>query len=123
MKFTDLEIWQLANELVSEIHEMTINDLPAFELYETGNQIRRSIKSVKSNIAEGFGRRSHKKDFLFFLTIAHSSNDETKDHLQTLFVTKSLKDEERYKYLLEKTDLLGKRIYSFIQAVKKNHRT
>jgi four helix bundle protein len=47
-----LEIWQEAREIAQDIHKMTINKLPKFELYEEGSQIRRSINSVKSNIVE-----------------------------------------------------------------------
>ncbi len=48
-----------ARGVVVDIHKMTLTKLPAFELYEEGSQIRRSIKSVKSNIAEGYGRRRY----------------------------------------------------------------
>jgi four helix bundle protein len=54
MSYKNLEIWQIANELVIKIHEMTIGELPKFEMYETGSQIRRSVKSIKSNIVEGY---------------------------------------------------------------------
>lgn len=57
MSYRKLEIWKLARELVVDIHRMTIEKLPKFEMYEEGSQIRRSIKSVKSSIAEGYGRR------------------------------------------------------------------
>jgi 23S rRNA-intervening sequence protein len=57
MSYKELEIWKIADELVTEIHKMTLNDLPKFEMFETGSQIRRSIKSVKSNIVEGYGRQ------------------------------------------------------------------
>lgn len=54
MSYKKLKIWQLAKELSIEIHEMTMQ-LPKFELYETGSQIRRSSKSIRSNIVEGYG--------------------------------------------------------------------
>ncbi len=50
MNYKDLEIWKLAREIVIEIHKMSLNELPKFEMYEVGSQIRRSSKSVKSNI-------------------------------------------------------------------------
>ena len=121
MSYKNLEIWKLANKLVIEIHEMTLTCLPKFEMYETGNQIRRSSKSVKSNIVEGYGRRRYKQDFLHFLTISISSNDETLDHLETLFYTKSLKDEKKFNDLSEKIIELGKRLNMFIQSVEKIH--
>jgi len=42
---------------------MTLNELPKFEMYEEGSQIRRSSKSVRTNIVEGYGRRNYKLDY------------------------------------------------------------
>jgi len=77
MSYKKLDIWQLARENVSQIHEMTIQTLPNFELYETGSQIRRSSKSVKANIVEGYGRKEYKLEFIRFLTFSLASNYET----------------------------------------------
>lgn len=57
MSYKKLQIWQLARELVIDIHKMTLNELPKFEMYEEGRQIRKSSKSVKSMIVKGYGRR------------------------------------------------------------------
>jgi four helix bundle protein len=122
MNYEDLEIWKIANELVLQIHQLTINDIPKFEMFETGSQIRRSIKSVKANIVEGFGRRQYKLEFIRFLVIAMASNDETIDHLKTLYLTKSLTDKEKYEQYLRRLDELGRKISRFISAVKREHR-
>ena len=87
MSYKRLEIWKLVRELVIDIHEMSLNKLPKFEMFEEGGQIRRSIKSVKSTIVEGYGRRRYKQVFVRFLSYAIASNDETTDHLETLFET------------------------------------
>lgn len=71
--------------MVIDIHKMTLEKLPKFEIYEEGNQIRKSSKSVKSTIVEGYGRRRYKQEFIRFLNYAIASNDETIDHLETLF--------------------------------------
>lgn len=63
---------------------MTLEDLPKFEIFEVGSQIRRSIRSVKANIVEGYARRDYKQDFFHFLVIAEGSAEETIDHLETL---------------------------------------
>jgi four helix bundle protein len=123
MSYKDMEIWQIAREAANEIHALTLNDLPKFEMFETGTQIRRSSKSTRSNIVEGYGRRGYKQDFLKFLTYAMASNIETIDHLESLYETKSFIDEEKYKTLHEKLDILGKKIYLFIQAVQKEHKS
>lgn len=120
MSYKNLEIWQLARELVVEIHKMTLT-LPKFELYEEGSQIRRSSKSVKSNIVEGYGRRNYKSDYIRFITFALASNDETIYHLETLYETESLKDKNLFGGLHNKLEILGKKINRFLQSVQKEH--
>lgn len=112
MSYKNQEIWKLAKEQSIKIHEMTLT-LPRFELFETGSQIRRSSKSVRSNIVEGFGRRRYKQEYIRFLTYALASNDETRDHLDSLYETKSLTDESLYHELIETCDKLGKKLNLF----------
>ena len=121
MSYKKLEIWQLARELVIDIHKMTLEKLPKFEMYEEGRQIRKSSKSVKSMIVEGYGRRRYKQDFIRFLTYSIASNDETMDHLETLFETESLKDRGLYDSLWKRVDLLGRKLNVFIQSVEAEH--
>jgi len=104
--YRDLDIYKKAHKLTVEIHGMSLK-LPKFEMFETGSQIRRSSQSVKSNIVEGFGRRRYKQEFIKFLTYALASCDETTDHLETLYGTKSLRDKEVYQYFHTEYDHLG----------------
>jgi four helix bundle protein len=97
--------------------------LPKFEMYEEGSQIRKSSKSVKDTIVEGFGRRRYKQEFIKYLTYSLASCDETVSHLHTLYETKSLKDKEKYQYFREEYDCLGKMINSFIKSVDSGHKT
>lgn len=106
-----------------DVHRMTLSELPKFEMYEEGSQIRRSVKSVKSNIAEGYGRRRYKQDYIRFLTYAHASCDETIDHLETLSETGSLTNGSLYRYLHGRLDILGGKLNRFIQAVEREHRS
>ena len=55
--------------------------MPREEKYELGDQIRRSITSVTSNIAEGSGRESIKEK-IHFLEIAFGSLMEAFSQLQ-----------------------------------------
>ena len=121
MSYKNLEIWQIARTLVVDIHKMTLNKLPKFEMNEEGSQIRRSIKSVKSTIVEGYGRRRYKQEFIKFLTYAIASNDETVDHLETLFETESLKDQKLFEDLNERLDMLGRKLNLFTKSVEKGH--
>jgi len=120
VSYKKLEIWQLAREVVLEIHKMSLN-LPKFEMYEEGSQIRRSSKSVKSNLVEGYGRRNYKNEYIRFITFALASNDETIDHLETLYETDSLTDEIIFKQIDSKLQILGKKINKFLQSVQKQH--
>jgi four helix bundle protein len=120
MNYKDLEVWKIARELSIEIHKMTLT-LPKFEMYEEGNQIRRSSKSIRSNIVEGYGRRRYKNEFIRFISFSIASTDETIDHLEILFGTESLLDKELFKNLLEKSNLLGKKLIKFLEAVEKQH--
>jgi four helix bundle protein len=121
--YRNLEVYQLARELAVAIHLMTLRDLPKFELYEAGSQIRRSSKSIRSNLVEGFGRRRHKGDFLRFLYYAQASHDETLDHLESLWETGSLTHEENYRDLHQKAEILGRKLNRFIQSVEEKHRS
>lgn len=120
MSYKNLQIWQLAREVVIDIHAMSL-ELPKFELYEQGSQIRRSSKTIKSAIVEGYGRRRYKADWIKFLIIALSSNDETIDHLETLFETKSLTNEVVYTSIHTKLQTLGKMLNKFIITVEQEH--
>ncbi len=120
--YKDLNIYKTARKLAIEIHEMSLS-LPKFELYEEGSQIRRSSKSIKSNIVEGFGRRRYKQEFIRFLTFSLASCDETADHLDTLYETKSLKDTNKYKLFCEEYDHLGRMITNFIKSVESGYKT
>ncbi|RYD46529.1 MAG: four helix bundle protein [Verrucomicrobiaceae bacterium] len=111
--YKKLKVWQLAKELVVEIHGMTLTKLPKFELYEEGSQIRRSIKSVKSNIVEGYGRRRHKQEYLRFLDFAYAS----------LHATGSLTDNTLFASLDDRLNQLSKALYAFSRGVEQYHDT
>jgi len=121
MNYTDPEVWKLARKATVQIHKMTIQNLPKFEMYEAGSQIRRSAKSIRSNIVEGFGRRRYKQEYIRYLVYSHASCDETIDHLQTLRDCESLTDEKLFRDLWSLLDELGRRMNKFIQAVEAQH--
>ncbi len=119
--YCDYEIWQMAHELAVRVHKMTLEKLPKFEMYEEASQIRRSSKSISSNIVEGFGRKRYKNDFIRFLIYALASCDETRDHLEFLFETGSLKDASLYEELSKQYDILGKKLNNFLKRVVEQH--
>ena len=122
MSYRHLEIWKLARQVAIAVHRMTLQNLPKFEMYEEGSQIRRSAKSVAANIVEGYGWRRYKQEFIRFLVFAHASCDETIDHLEMLFDTKSLTNEVVYRELSTQLDLIGRKLNVFIDSVERSHR-
>ena len=120
MSYKKLQIWVLAREVVIEVHQMTLK-LPKFEMYEEGSQIRKSSKTTKATIVEGYGRRRYKQDWIKFLVYALSSNDETMDHLENLWDTGSLSDKQLFESLKSKIEKLGKMLNGFLQTVEEIH--
>ena len=115
--YRELQIFIISKELAIRVHFMTLA-LPRFEVYEEGNQIRRSSKAVTTSIVEGYGRRRYKADFIKFLIYSISECDETLLHLEFLFETKSLKDVDIYNDLKVKYIQLSKQINKYIQWVE-----
>ena len=82
--------------------------LPKYEMYEQGSQVRRSTKSIKNNIVEGYGRKRYKQEFIRFLVFAHASCDEADLQLTMIdeiyFESKGLTD------LISEYEILGRKI-------------
>lgn len=115
--YRELEIYQIAYQLAIKVHKMTLT-LPQYEMYEQGSQVRRSTKSIKDNIVEGYGRRRYKNEFIRFLVFAHASCDEATSQLTMIdeihFESKALNE------LVSEYEILGRKIYKFIDYVENN---
>jgi four helix bundle protein len=117
--FVDLEVYKLSHKLAVEIHSLTLEALPKFEMFEQGSQIRRASKSVSATIVEGFGRKQYQQEYVRYLTYALASANETMEHLRLLFETGSLKNKEKYQALIKQYNELGKKLYRLREAVQK----
>ena len=113
--YRDLDVYNLAFDYALEVHHLSLK-LPKFELYEQGSQVRRSSKSVKDNIVEGYGRRRYKQDFIKFLVYAHASLLECICQLEMI---QKLYPELETEDLLSKYDILGAKLFKFIMYVEK----
>lgn len=78
--FQKLNVYIESRKLVVEIYKI-IRQLPGYEKYDLGSQIRRSVVSIPANIAEGNGRMSYKEK-IHFLEISYASLFETFCHLE-----------------------------------------
>ncbi|MFD0763448.1 four helix bundle protein [Mucilaginibacter lutimaris] len=99
MNYTDLEAWKEARILVKQVCSH-IASFPKEEIYGLQSQIKRSVISIPSNIAEGCGR-SHPKDSMRFFFIARGSAYELETQLYLSFDLNFL-DDIILKQLLDK---------------------
>ena len=114
--YRDLDVYNLAFDYALEVHHVSLK-LPKFELYEQGSQVRRSSKSIKDNIVEGYGRRRYKQDFIKFLVYAHASLLECLSQLEMI---EKLYPELDVKLLIDNYDILGAKLFKFIMYVEKD---
>jgi four helix bundle protein len=75
-KVKELIVYQKAFHLAMDIFQLT-KGFPQDEKYGLTSQIRRSSRSVCSNIAEGYRKRIYKAHFISKLTDADMENTET----------------------------------------------
>jgi len=119
--YKDLDVYQISFKLFIRTHQLTFR-FPKYETYELGSQLRRSADSVNSNIVEGYGRKRYKKDFIKFLIYAHSSNDETINHLKKIGILypelAKISNDLKTEY-----NLLGGKLNKFIEYVINNWKT
>ena len=78
--FRELVCWQLAQELKLAIYKLIESPTIKRDL-RFCDQIREAARSGPRNIAEGFGRRTH-REFAMFLDVARGSLMECQNHLQ-----------------------------------------
>lgn len=85
-EFTDLTVWQKGHQLVLAVYRLN-HSFPPVEKFGLGDQIRRAVVSITSNIAEGFGRHTIKEKLQFYYQ-SHGSLTEVKNQL---IIAKDLK--------------------------------
>ena len=78
--FERLDVWQQARQLVVQVYKL-LEKFPKEEKFALCDQLRRSVISIPSNIAEGSGRIA-KKETIHFLEIAYGSLMEMYCQLQ-----------------------------------------
>ena len=78
--FERLDVWQQERQLVVQVYKL-LEKFPKEEKYALCDQLRRSVISIPSNIAEGSGRIA-KKETIHFLEIAYGSLMEMYCQLQ-----------------------------------------
>lgn len=102
-----LEVFNLSFESAMEIFNFS-KIFPKEETYSLTDQIRRSSRSVSTNIAEGFRKRRYPKSFVAKLSDAEGEAAETQVWLDFAlkcdYITEELHDKlyEKYDWILGK---------------------
>lgn len=94
--------------------------LPKHELYEEGQQFRRSSKAVTAAIVEGYARRRYKKEFIKFLIYSQAECDGTTLHIDFIIHANSLDRGSSLFTLKEQYDRLSKMINRYTTWVEEN---
>ncbi len=115
-KFEDLEIYQLAEKLSELVWEKVIK-WDYFPRSTVGAQYVEAADSVGANISEGYGRGSF-ADRSRFAKISRGSLFETKTWL-TKAKNRKLISEDLSKNFTKDIDLIGKKLYSYINSIGK----
>lgn len=115
--YRDLEIYQLSRKLANEVHKVSLT-LPKFELYEEGQQVRRSSKAITTSIVEGYARRRYKKDYVKYLVYCQGECDETILRIDFILDNHPDTDRSKFEELRCRYDELSKMINKFTTWVE-----
>jgi four helix bundle protein len=77
--FEELECWKEARKLRNHIKDNLIPKLPDYEKYNLTSQISRSSRSIRNNIAEGFGCFNYQEN-IQLCRMSRGLLTETLDH-------------------------------------------
>jgi four helix bundle protein len=100
----ELEVYKLSFEIAMKIFEIT-RKFPKEEMYSLTDQIRRSSRSVCSNIAEAFRKRRYPKSFVSKLSDSESEAAESQTWLDFSLSCEYLSLEE-HKALNDKYEIV-----------------
>ena len=113
IKFRDLTVWQKGMELAENVYTCT-QQFPRAEIYGLTAQIRRSVVSIPSNVAEGkaIGGQSYPRH----VKIALGSEAELQTQLELARRLRMLREGEAVE-LLERASHVGRMLVSLLNSL------
>lgn len=90
--FEDLEVWKKARVVKKEV-SILVKSFPDEEKYRLVDQLKRSTRSIGTQISEGHGRQTY-PDRIRFCVIARGSLSETLNHLIDAWDENFITDEQ-----------------------------
>ncbi len=111
--FKDLIVYNKSFDLAMEIYHIS-KKFPRDEIYSLTSQIRRSSRSVCSNLAESYRKRQYPAHFVSKISDADMENSETQVWIDFAygcsFITQDMKDN-----LVRQSEEVGKLLYHMIK--------
>ena len=115
--FKDLKVYQLSYNLAIVIFRLS-KDFSKEEKYSLTDQVRRSSRSVPTNVAEAYRKRRYPKHFVSKLTDSDAECSET-----LVWVDFALDcgyiNSDQHQYFNQKYDEVGNMLGSIIQSPEK----
>jgi four helix bundle protein len=115
--FRDLIVYQKSYKLAMEIFEIT-KTYPKEEKYSLVDQIRRSSRSIPTNIAEAWVKRKYPKSFVSKLLDSLAEEAETEVWIDMSGDCKYI-DEQLHSSLLDRYTEVAKMLNSMINTPEK----
>jgi four helix bundle protein len=110
-----LEVWKNSMELAKKVYQIT-GSFPAAETYGLVSQMRRSVVSISSNIAEG-AARSGNKEFLQFINIAQGSASELDTQIELARELEFI-NQQTYDEMVFLLTVISKQLYGLAKRVR-----
>ena len=115
--FRNLIVYQKAFALAMDIYNKT-KEFPKEEIYSLTSQIRRSSRSVCSNIGEGYRKRRYPAHFISKMSDSDMENSETQVWLDFSLACKYISQEEFINFN-ERSEEIGKLLNDMINNPEK----
>lgn len=115
--FKDLKVYQLSFKLSMDIFRISKN-FPPEEKYSLTDQVRRSSRSVPSNIAEAYRKRRYPKHFVSKLTDSDAECSETLVWVDFAYHCGYI-NKNQHGYFNSKYEEVGKMLGSMIRSPEK----
>ena len=116
--YKELKVWQKSYRLCLEAYKMTAQ-FPKEEKFGLISQIRRSVVSVPSNIAEGYGRKTT-ADYIKFLYIAYGSNCELETQIM-LSGDLNFLEGDKVKIIIDEIHGVERMLKALIKSLERKH--
>lgn len=117
MRFQDLHAYKKSFALAMKIYEVS-KTFPKEETYSLTDQIRRSSRSVCTNISEAYRKRIYPKNFISKLSDSDAENSETQTWLEFALACQYI-DQDIFNDFFKESEEVGRLINYMINNPSK----